>query len=301
MPLPYWRTWRATIERRTVGLMKTVRSLKTRELRAVRPESGQGAAATRANSGEAMDARPRQSVRSAFVRETELRVPAALWVTDCWPEAVLADEIGPRYARADLVAGLGGPLTSRTMSGVGPLAESLDIAVLDFLVEPRESCDIRAWRPSLWRELQRDTLPALAEAGLLSYDDESDSWWAGVTVPLPFTQLVSVELKLRDAAKALAQASLHRLFTNQAFVAMPRARLGNGVVSEAARLGVGVLAVDAHEQVECLVPPVVCEPTDASEWRLASEVVLAHHQGVREGTFLAGSPGTPRRVVLATA
>ena len=239
-----------------------------------------------------MGGRRTQSTLSTFAKETELREPVAAWVRVSWPDAVLADEVGPRYARADLVAGLGGPLSARAASG--PLAEASYFALLDFLSEPKQSSDLKAWRPSRWREFSLDVLPALSEQGAVRYDEESDYWWAEAEVSPPFEQLLSIELKLRDATKALAQASLHRLFANQAFVAMPSSRIGDSLLAEAVRLGVGVLAVAPDGETDCLVSPLVSDPSDQAEWRLSSEIVLADYLDMRAGNFLAGSPGTPR-------
>ena len=74
---------------------------------------------------------------------------------------------------------------------------------------------------------------------------------------------MAVELKLRDFARALSQATLHRLFAHAAFIAMPARRFSDEARGAATRVGVGLLAIDPDGLVDCVVEPRLRPPLDS--------------------------------------
>jgi hypothetical protein len=56
--------------------------------------------------------------------------------------------------------------------------------------------------------------------------------------------LVAIEAKVSDWKRGIAQAALNRFFADHSYVAVPSARVAEGVIAEARRHGVGVLGVD---------------------------------------------------------
>ncbi len=166
----------------------------------------------------ALGARPQPApTLLTFARETDLRDPVAEWMLATWAGAHVADEVGPRWAPADLVA------------EVPPVG-----------VVPGE--------------------------------------------------LVSVELKLRDSRKALAQATLHRLFADLSYIAMPAARVSEDLLDGATSHGVGVLGVYPDGQVDCLLEAAPANPgVDLAA--AAADTVRASALGVRGPVRVGGSRG----------
>jgi len=70
--------------------------------------------------------------------------------------------------------------------------------------------------------------------------------------------IISVELKLRDWRRAVAQACLDLRVSDYAFVAMPRKAIENNdeLRRECVRLGAGLLAVDGGEVKQVLQPVI---------------------------------------------
>jgi len=70
--------------------------------------------------------------------------------------------------------------------------------------------------------------------------------------------VISIELKLRDWRRAVAQACLDLRVSDYAFVAMPRKAIEkNGeLYRECVRLGVGLLAIDDGEVKQVLQPVI---------------------------------------------
>lgn len=152
-----------------------------------------------------------------FARETELRDPVAAWLTNTWLGAHVADEVGPRWAPADLVA------------------------------------------------------EAPSVAGTPG-------------------ALVSVELKLRDSKRALAQATLHQLFADLSYIALPTHRITDAALNEAAAHGIGVLGVDPDGSVKCLTEASPSTPGEGLS-ATAVQVVRASADGTRGLVRTGGSPG----------
>lgn len=167
-----------------------------------------------------------EPMQLSFTRETELRDSVAAWIGSIWPAAHVADEVGPRWAPADLVA--------------------------------KASEGDRA-------------------TGVL---------------------LVSVELKLRDGRRALAQATLHQLFADLSYIAMPVGRITGTLRADAVKHGVGVLGVHPDGSVECLADATPSVPSDALAMA-ADEVVTESARGTRPAVPIGGSRGGTPPLVTA--
>lgn len=225
-----------------------------------------------------------------FGLETELRAPVCRWISDRWPDGVIADEVGPRYAPTDLMVGVPGELENRVRSGPGPLDQTGHLALLAFLEQPRDESDLRNWTGKAWSVFTHDSLSPLEASGLIGFDDLSAQWFTKNQPQSPFKMLISIELKLKDWNRAIVQASLHRIFSDAAYIALPISRISDLTCETAQRHGIGVLAVE-EETTSCWVEPELRSPLDSKAKRLNEETLLAAHLGLRDPTHCAGSPG----------
>lgn len=230
-----------------------------------------------------------KSERTPFELETELRAPVCAWISDRWPDSVVADEVGPRYAPTDLMVGVPGELANRVQSGPGPLDQTGQLALLSFLEQPRVEDDLRSWVRQPWSTFMDDFLRPLEESGLIGFDEATSHWFAKDHPREPFEMLVSIELKLKDWKRAIVQASLHRVFSDAAFIALPVAHISDLTCEIAQRYGIGVLAVEAMTTT-CRVEPEHRAPVDPVAQRLNAETLLAAHLGLRDTSYCAGSP-----------
>lgn len=165
------------------------------------------------------------SARLPFERETDLRNPVAQWIAATWHGAHVADEVGPRWAPADLVA---------------------------------------------------EAPPVGSVPGAL----------------------VSVELKLRDGRRALAQATLHQLFADLSYIAMPAGRVSMALLLDAGTHGVGVLSVHPNGQVDCMREATPATPgQDLAS--AAADTVRASAHGLRQPVPVGGSRGGAAPLVTA--
>ena len=218
-----------------------------------------------------------------FQRETDLRHPVRAWLAQRYE--VVADEIGPAFAVADLVAARKGDQPTRQH----PLTSSLQLGLLNFLTHPRSEEEIRNWAPTHWTSLRRSAIEPLLECEMISIDPETDMWGAELP-PQAYEELVTVELKLRDWTKALRQATLHHLYGHRAFVAMPADAVREPWLAQARVHGIGLLAVGLDGEVRVLVACQRNPPVDAQLSRMAEEKLLADELGMREGEWIGGSP-----------
>jgi hypothetical protein len=253
--------------------------------------------------GHEADAKAGQPMAASerYQFETQLREPVAQWLRDVHPNVVLADEVGPRYAPTDLVAGVPGSLDDRLASRVVPLDNRDQLELLGFLATPRAQTELRArFGGRSWAGLQADLIAPLAEAGVIGLDADG-RWLTEVIPPSPFEEIFTVELKLSNWRKALRQAALHQLFANRAHIAMPADRIGEPLTLECHRLGLGLLAVDTDGTVDPAVEPRNADPVDPLEARAVGETLLADQLGLRGPVAPAGSPRPRTGAVLVGA
>lgn len=234
-------------------------------------------AASRVGGGE--DALPAHG----FKRETDLRDPVRAWLAQSYE--VVADEIGPAFAVADLVAARKG---DQPRSG-GPLTSSLQLDLLDFLARPRSEKELRGWSPTHWPLLRRSAIEPLLRSETISIDPET-ALWRAEPPPRAYAELIAVELKLRDWPKALRQSTLHHLYCHRAFVAMPAGAVRQPWLAQARDHRIGLLAVDLDGEVRVRVACQRSSPVDAQLSHMIEEKLLADELGMREGEWIGGSP-----------
>jgi hypothetical protein len=200
--------------------------------------------------------------------ETELGPPVVVWLREVLPDAIVANEIDGGYGVADLV-GAEAPTLSSRMSQ--PIRESIQLALLDFLDEPKAEAELRRWAPMGWRQLRERGLRPLIDAGAIDIDGSGRFCCAWVEHD-PFERMIAVELKLRDWRRAVTQSFRYRLFADASYIAMPT-RYAERAVGHASDAGVGVLAVDGTEVREILQPDEQCLIAPGQR-RLARERIL---------------------------
>jgi hypothetical protein len=124
----------------------------------------------------------------------------------------------------------------------------------------------------LGRSAQRvaDPLDALVHASVVRQDRgrfSLDPAWRHI---LP--EVVSIEAKVADWRKAIAQAARNQLFTHRSFIALPsRVAVKAAQDDTVSQLGLGVLAVDKDESISVLHP---ARPSAPKVW--AYYYQLAH-------------------------
>ena len=221
-----------------------------------------------------------------FTAEWQLAAPVRAWLRAQPGVLAVGDEIDAGSGIADLVAGCSDELVLPTRAA---FPDSTATRLLELTQETVSEADLRVWAPHGWRSLNQRIVRPLVVDGLLTVaaDDDETTYTATVNATDPFTSLVAVELKLRDWRRGVAQAGRYRLFAERSYVALPAERISEGLVAEARRNQVGVLAVTVHD-VTIVEPAPVAGPLQPQRRRWASEQLLAtlRHPSERG----AGSP-----------
>jgi len=235
-----------------------------------------------------------------FRRETEMREPVAQWLCAERSPVVVADELDFRFGAPDLLAASAHRLAERLDDRARPVVRLDELALLEHLKhESLSRSDIEALTSTRWSDHERRVLNPLCQEGLVVFDDGAERWRSGRRLAEPFSQLVAVEMKLRDGRRALSQAMRYRAFASESFIAMPRERIDDSLAETCRTRGVGLLAVD-ETSAEAVVEAVAGAPFDPLLHRLAQELLLARHSG-RTSSAPAGSPRGVRTVDAAFA
>jgi hypothetical protein len=99
-------------------------------------------------------------------------------------------------------------------------------------------------------------------------------------------RLVGVEAKLADGTRAVAQAAMNRYAVDLSYVAMPTARLSPALLEQAARHGVGVLAV-GKTAVDVALPPAPNIPDPVLRAKVADQLDSVRPRGREQVGLLA--------------
>jgi hypothetical protein len=84
--------------------------------------------------------------------------------------------------------------------------------------------------------------------------------------------LVSIELKMRDWARAIGQAALNQLWVEHSYIAIPTSSVTDKVVSQAGQHGIGVIIVSGRRaEVVCRAAP--SHLLDAARLEVAERVL----------------------------
>ncbi|WP_457253602.1 hypothetical protein [Pedococcus sp. P5_B7] len=225
-----------------------------------------------------------------FTAEVQLAAPVQHWLeTFDGPRAVV-HELDAGWGVADLVAARRADgSTTRDRRAVN---DQMQLLVLEACRVTRTESDLRELAPHGWRSLHVRAVRPLVEAGLLREGarGKDRTYLSGLQVTDPFADLVAVELKLSNWRRALAQAVRYRIFAERSYVAMPYERVGELLIREARRVGVGVLAVAVTGVVDEVVGTAARAPLQPARRRWAGERTLSALQSPSPRP--AGSPVT---------
>jgi hypothetical protein len=179
------------------------------------------------------------------------------------------------------------------LSGGFALASDLEVRLVERLgAQGASTSELRAWAPWGWRNLREGALASLAARGVVSCIDEH--WYVALDARAPFSELVSVELKLTNWRHGLRQAWQNRSFAERSWLL-----LGNCAPPEAVALArsieVGLARLDPSGAVDEIVAPIAAVAVCPTAKRLAGEALLAQlleqrQPGIQERWPLAGSP-----------
>ncbi|WP_218682016.1 hypothetical protein [Microbacterium sp. BF1] len=227
-----------------------------------------------------------------FTAETELGRPVASWLRSTGGVCI-AEEVAVGYGVPDMVAGVGErrQLSNRRRQ-VGPVTDTLQLALLEYCRTSRTEDELREWAPGAYSDLLRRALRPLLEQELLTAT--LTGYRARRQPRDPFERLVAVELKLRVSERGFAQAYAYRLFAESSYLAVPAARIRPVHMERARHLGIGLLAV-FDDRCEEVVEPEERSLVTPNRRRLASEQVLA--ASLRVDGPRAGAPA--RSLVLS--
>jgi hypothetical protein len=225
----------------------------------------------------------------AFAREVDLAGAATEWLKARYPGVLIAEEVDFRWGAPDLIAARPERLRQRLASGLAPVFDPHQAAVLrEAAGGPLARARLEEMTSLRWGDYRQRVLCPLQATGLLARDESDTYHRTEVELIDPFGSLIAVELKLRDWRKALAQGSRYRAFADEAWVAMPSARIGGELLACASRLSLGVvgLAPDGWTEHLAAVRAPACDP---SVRQLASERIFGCYVGMVP-TRAAGSP-----------
>lgn len=107
--------------------------------------------------------------------------------------------------------------------------------------------------------------------------------------------LVGIEAKLADRARAVAQAAMNRYCVDASFVAMPAGRVTDVLLADAARHGVGVLAVSAR-RLDVALPALTGSPDPALRDRVLTQLDAVRPRGRGPVAGLVAAPDCPARL-----
>lgn len=187
----------------------------------------------------------------------------------------VAEEVDSEKGIADFVVGVARPaVVARRLSECRPVPDALQLALLDRLSSPVSECELRAWAPWGWQGLKGRALGPLLDVGLIAMT--ADGRYVATAVPeAPFSSLIAIELKLRDARRGLAQAARYRLFAHQAYLAIPVRRVSERALFEAKMHRVGIIGIHSPTCVEVVLDAPRDCPLQPTRHRLMMERLLA--------------------------
>lgn len=102
----------------------------------------------------------------------------------------------------------------------------------------------------------------------------------------PDQLLIGIEAKLTDWARAVGQAALNRYAVDLAYIAMPAGRTPDALLVEAARHGVGVLAV-GRRSLDVVLAAALSQPDMTLHARIASQLRPVRSRGQTPISHLA--------------
>ena len=214
-----------------------------------------------------------QCVPGTFHAEAELANPVRSWLHAQRNVLAVIDEVDAGNGSADLVAGLSpNPiLPIRTA-----VADPLQLRVLELTQQATSESKLRSWAPHGWRGLRQRAIQPLIEGGMLTVSREEDpTYRATVEASDPFTELIAVELKLRDWRRGIAQAGRYRLFAECSYLAMPYERITEAATDQARRNRIGVLGVSQDGGITVVLRAPSSSPLQPQRRRWAAEQMLA--------------------------
>jgi uncharacterized protein YeeX (DUF496 family) len=218
-----------------------------------------------------------------------MRAPVVCWMQEARSPVLIADEVDFRFGAPDLLAAHVRDLRQRIDDDIKPVQQLDQLALLEQIRHGSMTrLQIEGLTSMRWQDYERRVLDQLLEDGLIIFDEVEERWSVGRSLSVPYTELVAVEMKLRDGRRALAQAMRYRAFANESLVALPQNRIDSLLVDACASRGVGLLAVGAA-RAEVVVNAVASAPLDPLVHRLAQEMLLARHCG-HTTSLPAGSP-----------
>lgn len=178
-------------------------------------------------------------------------------------------------------------IAARDAAGVRPLSTATEVRAILAIGPEATAADIAARAKLSPDYVRRAVLPLLSDLGWVtrtvagSVRVRPEARWVG-------RRVVTVEAKLRDWRKALAQARRQQLSADAAYIALDSGAL-SGIrdhLAEVARGGIGVIAVDAeHKRARVLARPArVSDPRrNAGRALLAERSLEMMLRGTREG------------------
>jgi hypothetical protein len=219
-----------------------------------------------------------------FAAEVELARPVEDWLRLIGANCV-GHEVDAGVGIADLVGGVGSARVFRNRKRQAhPITDAVQLRFLEFCSVARTEAEVRVWANRDMSTLVRRAIDPLAQAGLLRVED--GTFRARKHPNDPFTMLVAVELKLRDAHRGVRQASSYRVFADLAFLALPASRVTPTTLSITRAAGIGLLAVHPAA-VEVAIDPDPSSLATPLRRRLAAERTLAASMNAAQRT--AGS------------
>lgn len=112
--------------------------------------------------------------------------------------------------------------------------------------------------------------------------------------------LIGIEAKLSDWGRAVGQAALNRYAVDLAYVAMPAGRTPAALLIEAARHGVGVLAV-GRRSLDVVTTAALSEPDPTLHARIASQLQRVRPRGQTPVSNLVRCPTLPASEISLVA
>lgn len=232
------------------------------------------------NRVETMDMQPECDTQ-IFRYETELRDPCVSWLESRFAGCTVVDECDVSHLAPDLVIGTNSDFRLRAQQGFPAITNWSQLALARSVWHSKGH---RVGGAAL-RSTGRSVRPLIDNGVMREINGELE---VSEIPKCPFSQIVAVELKMKDWRKAISQASRYQSFADLSYIALPYGVVQGNVLDAATMLGVGVLALIPGE-CELLVEAKRSRIIDPALASLASELAFSAATGQKQFLRAAGS------------
>ena len=231
--------------------------------------------------------------------ETDMRQDAVAWLMTQPGVDVVFDEVEGYGGYPDLIGACSdtGTLTRRVEGFPPPVCREFDVECLELLQGEATEAELRAHFDPYWKARRDTNVRRLVKLGWLRCDrepmgrvDDERMWWATQGFADPFTQLIAVNLKLRDWRSCGWQAVRASSYLEASYLAIPYSRTTPACVAFVQDVNVGLLGVKPSG-AEVIVAPRPRPFHDRLRRRTMSERLLAELRLPALSTRAAGSAG----------